>query len=182
MTMNESFCERVTVALQHPLDLDGERQLRFENLRLCVEKVKPVTHVEYVFCVWAHDPYETKSSKVELFCQRRRGAEWKSPYSIVDSVEWGLPETYGIYIFREQFHVLLAEITGTSHFWNGPLMLRHILQGKLSFDDFCGLLDGDYSKLKMSEKERLFEMISDDCKQVLPYYFCSSVVDRCLKP
>ncbi len=180
MSNYELVSERVTIALQHPSDRDGERQFRLENLRLCFDKVRPTTHAEYVFCVWAHDPYERKVRKLEMFCQRRRVAGWESPYSIVDPVKWGLPETYGIFIFREQFHVLLAELTGTSHFWNGPLMLRDILQEKLSFDDFCRLLNGSYSKLERFEKERLFEMISNDSKQVLPYYFCSSIVDRCL--
>lgn len=175
--MDTDVCKQIAWALSHDDDSQEWFNRRLGHLSYAFCKVRPTRHVEYAFCVWAGTRYEPSSEKVDEFCYRREEeAPQQSPYSIVDPSYWKIPDTLGVFVFREQFFVLLSEIADLSYFHQAPALVKDIYSGRCAFDEFCGLLTKKYVVLSDEEKRMLYEAIASDFGESMPYYYCSAIV------
>jgi len=174
------LCEIIASRLAHQSDTKDIHNRRLENLKFAFQHVRPVKHVEYAFCVWAGTRSESVESTVNEFCLRRDGMLLKpSPYKIVDPFFWKIPDTFGVFVFREQFFVLLAELTGCTIFKKAPPILMEIYNKRCSVNDFCSMLTDEYAQaLTSEEKESCFQAIFHDFHNAIQYYYCSSIVDE----
>jgi hypothetical protein len=180
MTSNAELCNRIALRLAWKNDTEDDHNNRLKNLQYAFNHIQPSKHVEYAFCVWAGSRYESPADTIDKYCKQRNGDfNQSSPYSIVDSKYWKVPDTHGVFVFREQFFVLIAELTGCAIFTRAPQVLKDICGGNCSQEDFFSLLTEKYAeKLLTPEKEALFEAISNDFPAAIQYYYCSAISDE----
>ena len=178
----DNVCKRISLRLASEDEADDSYKTRREHLTYAFKHVKPSKHVEYAFCVWAGTRHESASEVIDEYCNRRDSELIQGfPYSIVDSKFWKIPDTLGVFVFREQFFVLIAELTGCNIHRRAPQILHDIYRGACSFDDFCALLTKEHSlNLSEEEKAKLFEKISADYPAAIQYYYCSAIADEAL--
>ena len=178
----DAVYKRISLRIASEDEADDSYNRRLAQLRYAFKQVKPSKHVEYAFCVWAGTRHESAVETIDEYCNRRDAKiTQESPYSIVDPEFWKIPDTLGVFVFREQFFVLIAELTGCSFFTQSPQVLQDIYSGKSSFYDFCALLTKEHSlNLSEEEKAKLFEKISADYPSAMQYYYCSSIADEAL--
>jgi len=175
-------CNKIALKMVGENDTEDDHNKRLKILQYAFKYVQPSKHVEYAFCVWAGSRYESPVDTIDKYCKQRNGdINQSSPYSMVDPDYWKIPETHGVFVFREQFFVLIAELTECSIFSRAPQILTNIYRGTCSFENFCKLLTNEYTdSLSGAEKAALFNNIYKDYPAAMPYYWCSTIVDMAL--
>jgi hypothetical protein len=171
---------RIALSLADKNETQDWYNRRLTYLNYAFLKIRPTKHVEYAFCVWAGTRHESPTEVVDEFCRRRKGEGSKiSKYSMVDKEYWKIPDTHEVFVFREQFYVLIAELTGLSVSRGATKLMHDIYKGDCTFVDFCGLITQEHgAELSSSEKQVLYESIRLDYGMSMPYYYCSSIADE----
>lgn len=151
---------------------------RMESMTYAYSSIHPSKHLEMAIVAWAGLKNKVLVKEVvDEYCRRRNGEVPKSFLNPpIDKSEYVIPETYGLYIFREQITALLNAITNTS----GDLVRRGLETQRIrTSEDFSKLINSKYLSL-LNERyiEQLYEEILFWVFSAAPYLYFSAMVDR----
>lgn len=120
-----------------------------ENLQYACSRIKPTTHVELAFLAAVSIRCVSNQAVVDEYV-RRRSAEppLLFDHPVFELKSWGMPNTQGMLVFREQQLTLLREVCDWG-LTDPPRYLWQVMQAK-------------------SERERLRDISAKRCPGVLP--------------
>lgn len=169
-----------SLAAQGSLHGVSMTQEEIDNLNYAYRVVKPATHTEAAFVVWAGSQLQSVTSLVDEYCRRRNSEPSQMfDHSTMKLKGWCRPDTHRILVYKEQFEALSQELTGRDVAYN-------IYQGEFdstrySFDRFCIDLKQEYKdSLNQDEIDGLYRHIKQMYRLTRPYSFCSTVAERAL--
>lgn len=148
------------------------------NLIYAFEKIKPVNHLEETIAVACAMSMQPVCKIVDEYARRRKGEAPRLPAHPVTMLKaWGVPNTYGMLIFREQIDALLAGIIGL-HLGAGQYFRYRIICGEIKKADFVSKIREKYPCSNRDDIIAVYDAVLYYAPMGRPYIWCSSMVDR----
>jgi hypothetical protein len=147
-----------------------------ESLTYAYRKINPSTHLELAIVAWACR--EDIFMEVDEYVRRRSGIQARNLITPqIETNKYGVPDTFGLWFFREQIDTVLLEITNMP----GQATRKKIGLRKLSAEEFQVLLTRQYADmLSSTEVEQLYDMLLFWVSRAMSYYWCATMADRAL--
>jgi len=148
------------------------------NLIYAFEKIKPTNHLEETIVVACAMSMQSVYNIVDEYVRRRKGEAPRLPaHSAMLLKGWGVPDTYGILLFREQISALLAEVTGASLGYGKELCLE-MTMGCINTRDFRSELAEEYREFNGDQIMAVYDAVLFYAPAARPYVWCSAMVSR----
>lgn len=174
------FC--LDQALKEQARRHGVEFLGSRNLAYAYGAIQPGTCVENAIVVWAANG-GGRITQVDEYCRRKRGDSPRMfDHPLFELTDWCLPDTQRLILFQEQFYCLIQELTGVSRIHGAEIVQEIYGSPRLASpnDDsrlncFAALVR---RKLTKPEIMRFYRFVQKNFALSLPYYWCSTIVER----
>lgn len=150
------------------------------NLMYAIQEIRPKSHTELAFVVWAGTKRQPANSMVDEYCRRREGLpSMLFDHPLLSLHGWCMPDTYRMLVFREQLEALAKQLTGNR---DGRDVVRGIYQFEKSIKgispvEFRKLVD-PANGLRAEVVTLFYEYIRERYPESLSYVWCSTIIER----
>ncbi len=184
VTGNDAL-ERITAAMNENISLNNCTPLDEDDLHALAyayRTIRPVSHVEHAVVVACGRASILQWGITDEYVRRKKGEEPEFfNHPILHLKKLGVPDTQGLFIFKEQVDWFLAEIISEKDAFNlndGILLRKKIGMGKMCFAEFYNYIHPRY-RAYMSDQD-VYDLL-DLLRSYLwcdVYICCSAIVAR----
>jgi hypothetical protein len=140
--------ERLITALSHQCSVNDAplHQDELQAMTYAYNQIKPQNHLEYAVVIVCASRYLYDTGLIDEYVQRKNGNTPKLfHHHVFDLEKRGMPNTYGLLLFKEQAIAFLQELTSSNSSKAAAYWLE-LIKWKLNFDDFVLIINDQYKR------------------------------------
>ena len=160
------------------------------NLSLCFELIQPITITDLALVVWCGCKYEPALEYATRYrTNKAAGISYRDSYPFISLFAMNLPDSAGVYAFKEEIAGLVSELTGSRSddamgmaFQIYRATYSGITRKKIGPVKLHALLRPEYKQRYTTDEVRqLHGFIADCYGRSCPYSLCAVLAERALK-
>jgi hypothetical protein len=161
-----------------------------KNLRIGFEEVQPISFTDLAFVVWCGEQLKPVAETARTYRLRRdNGVLAKDYYPYISLQESAVPDSRGMYVFREEFPALIQETLEmlsrrdaadiTFQMYSRPIRTRTVITRDNFQDKFGDLISPKtLERVGLDKMYNLFMFITKEYDKALSFTYCAAIADR----
>lgn len=160
------------------------------NLRIAFNEVKPISFTDLAFVVWCGERHTSVADIAnEYHSRRENGVLAKDYYPYVSMQNMAVPDSRGLYVFKEEFSVLVQESLDilsrreaseiACQMYARPRRSRKVINNDNFQDNFGDLFSaGTFERVGLDKLYNLFVFINREYGKASSFTYCATIADR----